>query len=540
MVQFLALACLVCVPAVRADDAKATKKAAPALVVRIRSLDSIIDDIRYLAPLVGQEEQAKQGIDLLKEQNTHKGQDGIDTKKPMGGYVFAGENGTDSYGAFMLPVKDENTVLGILESKGFKVEKGKDGLYSIKDSRIKVPIFFRFADGYAYISPLSELGIAKNKLLKPADVLPESETALATAVIRLDQIPDGIKEVGLGQLGLRLADIREQHAEKATPAQRDLIDKTSKEANAQLKSIVNEGRELTIRIDVDQKKNDVGLSISFDAKPDTKLASDIADLAKRSSLFAGLAGKDSALSFLISYALPERLQKALGPAVDEGIKTVLEHAQDDTHKQLAEKLLKVLAPSVKAGEIDAAVELRGPSPKKHYTLVGGIKLKNGEEVEKTLKEIITGLPEQVRDMVKFDADKAGGTPIHKVDFEHFMDDNARTIFGNGALYVALRSNALYWSGGEDGLEAMKSALSAQPGATGALKLNLSLANLAPLMVKDQPGAVKAAADAFGKNPGQDKIQFTVTGGNALKAEIHVKAAVLKFFASIAEARLADQ
>jgi hypothetical protein len=540
LVPFLALACLICLPAVRAQDAKATKKTAPALVVRIRSFDSILADAGYLAALVGKEDEAKMGIELLKERTGNKGLDGLDTKKPMGGYVFAGENGTDSYGAFMLPVKDEKTLLSILENNGIKVEKGKDGLYSIKDSRIKIPIFFRFENGYAYIAPLSELGIAKNKLLKPADVLPESETALAAAVIRLDQIPDGIKEVGLGQLGLRLADIREQHAEKGTPAQRELIDKTSREANAQLKSIVNEGRELTIRLDVDQKKNDLGLSVSFDAKPDTKLASDIADLAKRRSLFAALAGKDSALSFLLSYALPERLQKALGPVVDEGIKTVLEQAQDDAHKQIAEKLLKVLAPSIKAGEIDAAMDLRGPSANKHYTLVGAIKLKNGEEVEKTLKEIITGLPEQVRDMVKFDADKAGGTPIHKVDFEHFMDDNARTIFGNGSLYVALRSNALYWSGGENGLEAMKGALSAQPGTAGVMKLNLSLAHLAPLMAKEQPGAPKAAADAFGKNQSQDKIQFTVSGGSALKAEIHIKAAVLKFFAAIAEAKHADQ
>jgi hypothetical protein len=540
MVQFLALACLVCVPAVRADDVKASKKSAPALIVRIRSLDNIIADVGYLAAQVGKEEEAKQGIELLKERTGNKGLDGIDTKKPMGGYVFAGPNGTDSYGAFMLPVKDEKTLLGILENNGLKPEKNNDGLYTIKDARIKVPIFFRFANGYAYIAPLSEIGLAKNKLLAPADVLPEKETALVSATIRIDQIPDTIKEIGLGQLGLRMADIREQHAEKGTQAQRDLIDKTSKEANAQLKSVVNDGRELTIRVDVDQKKNDLAISFSFDGKPGSKLAGDIANLAKRQSLFAGLAGKDSALSLLVSYALPERLQKAMGPVVDEGIKTVLEHAQDETHKQIADKLLRVLAPSIKAGEVDAAMDLRGPSANKHYTLVGGIKLKNGEEVEKTLKEIITGLPEQVRDLVKFDADKAGGTPIHKVDFEHFMDDNARTIFGNGSLYVALRSNALYWAGGENGLEAMKSALSAKPGTAGVLKWNLSLANLAPLMAKEQPGAVKAATDAFGKNPDQDKIQFTVTGGNELKAEIHIKAAVLKFFATIAEAKLADQ
>src|SRR5262249_12412608 len=305
---------------------------------------------------------------------------------------------------------------------------------------------------------------AKGKLLAPADVLPEKETALVSAVIRIDQIPDTIKQVGLAQLGLRLADIREQHADEGTPAQRELIDKSAKEANAQIQSIVNDGRELTIRLDVDQKKNDLTISFSFDRIPGSKLAGDIANLAKRQSLFATLAGKDSALSVLFSYAFPERVQKAMGPAVDEAIKSVVEKAHDDTHKQIADKLLHVLAPSIKASEIDTAIDVRGPSSNKHYTLVGGIKLKNGAEVEKTLKEIITGLPDQDRALGKFDGDKAGETAIHKVDFDHFMDDNARTIFGNGAMYVALRANAIYFGVGENGLEAIKGALDAKPGA----------------------------------------------------------------------------
>src|SRR5437870_10191917 len=103
LVAFVSLACLVLPVAGRADDAKAAKKA-PALIVRIRSLDSVIEDFNYLAAQVGKEEEAKQGIELLKERTGGKGLDGIDVKKPMGGYVFAGPNGTDSYGAFMLPI----------------------------------------------------------------------------------------------------------------------------------------------------------------------------------------------------------------------------------------------------------------------------------------------------------------------------------------------------------------------------------------------------------------------------------------------------
>src|SRR5262249_50203475 len=301
------LACLLIAPAIaRPEDAKTAKKA-PALVVRLRSLDGLIADSSYLAAQVGKEEEAKQAVEMLKERIGNKGLDGIDVKKPIGGYVFAGPNGTDSYGAFMVPVKDEELVLKILGNHGFKAEKSKDGLYSIKDERIKVPVFFRFANGYAYIAPLSEAGLAKSKLLAPAEVLPEDDTALFSASIRIDQDPDNIKEIGLAQLGMRMADIREQHAERGTPAQKELIDKTSKEANAQVKALVNDGRQLAIRVDVDQKKADLALTISFDAKPGSKLADEIAALGKFQSLFAGLAGKGSAFRVLISYPLPVRL-----------------------------------------------------------------------------------------------------------------------------------------------------------------------------------------------------------------------------------------
>jgi hypothetical protein len=242
------------------------------------------------------------------------------------------------------------------------------------------------------------------------------------------------------------------------------------------------------------------------------------------------------MNFLISYALPERVQKSLGPVVDEAIKGVIEKAHDDTHKQMAEKLLRVLAPSLKAGEIDATLDLRGPSANKHYTLVGGIKLKNGEEVEKTLKELVTNLPQEVRDLVKIDAEKASGVNIHRIEFDHFMDDNARKVFGNGAVYVAVRANAIFWAGGENGLDALKSALAAKPGPAGMIRFDLSLAHLAALMVKDQPAAPKAAEEAFGKAPGQDKIRVSVSGGNAIKTEIHVKPAVLKFFTLVNEAK----
>src|SRR5262249_28396547 len=159
-------------------------------------------------------------------------------------------------------------------------------------------------------------------------------------------------------------------------------------------------------------------------------------------------GKNSAASGLISYALPERIKKALGPTIDEIVTALVSKARDETQKQLAEKMLTALAPSLKAGEIDAAVDFRGPSANKHYTLVAGIKLTGGEAVEKAIKELVPTLPQNVRDLVKMDAQKVGDVNIHSVEIDRVIDDKAREIFGNEPLHFTVRSNAIFLAAGE--------------------------------------------------------------------------------------------
>src|SRR5205807_1013243 len=157
--------------------------------------------------------------------------------------------------------------------------------------------------------------------------------------------------------------------------------------------------------------------------------------------------KDSAASLLVSYALPERIKKALGPTIDELVTALPSKAPDETHKKLFAKLLNALAPSLKAGEIDAAVDFRGPSAKQHHTLVAGLK----------------------------------------------------------------------------------HALTAQPGTAGMVRLDVAAARWVPLMAHDQPAAPKAAKEAFGKTPNDDRVQLSISGGTALKAEFHIQAGILKFY-----------
>src|SRR5262245_64755171 len=103
---------------------------------------------------------------------TEKGIFGIDTKKPFALYgSFTG--GPDSPVVLMLLIADEKAFLEQLAVYNIKAEKDGD-VYKAADLPIPAPIpvtlYFRFTDGYAYITANEKGNIAPAKLPKPAAV----------------------------------------------------------------------------------------------------------------------------------------------------------------------------------------------------------------------------------------------------------------------------------------------------------------------------------------------------------------------------------
>src|SRR5260370_30314908 len=67
----------------KAADDKPPAKGLPALIVRTKSIDGLIDDFKYLAELAGKSEEAKQFDEMIKNAG---GLEGIDKKKPIALY----------------------------------------------------------------------------------------------------------------------------------------------------------------------------------------------------------------------------------------------------------------------------------------------------------------------------------------------------------------------------------------------------------------------------------------------------------------------
>jgi hypothetical protein len=519
---------------VRAADDK------PALVVAFKSLDGLISDSKYIAELAGKEEEAKQAEAMLKNLlGDRKGLEGVDPKKPIGLYArIDADDPKASEVVVLIPVADEDALLTLLKKQdNVKVEDKKaDGTYQVNIANIPVPFFLRFANDYAYVTGVSKAALAKDRLLAPGQVLPGKTTSLASVVLHMEQIPQKYKDLAITGAEQQLAKEKEKKQPNETPSAKAFRLALIDEVGGLVKSVLEDGADLSMSVDVDRDAGELSTALSFSGKSGSKLAGDLADLGNKKSIGASLVGADSAANLIFNAALPETLRKSLSDAVDDAVKKGLAEAAAKGQREAAEALVKALLPTLKAGELDAGFDLRGPGAKDLYTLVMGVKVKEGGEIEKLVRNAVKSLPEKDQERVKFDTAKAGDISIHRFTPDAAMaEENSKRMFGdNPEVYFAFRDDALVIAIGSDGLAALKEVLAAKPKAGATLQMEASLNRFAALMTKDHPAAPDAAKKAF-KDGKKDKVRFALEGGKALTIKISMDAPVITFSALMAEA-----
>jgi hypothetical protein len=528
----LALLGLLGLPAVAqpADEKAATT---PGLVIRMQSLDELIGTAKFVAGLVGREEEAKQIEGLIKARAGEKGLEGIDMKRPFGAYATFGPNVIDSTAVLLVPITDEKAVLGLLENLNVKAEKGADDVYTIKAEGQPVSIYLRFAHRHAYVTAQNKEVLDKDKLLAPAAVLPAGLKDIVSVSLRIDQVPDGVRQLMTTQFEQAIANAKEQKAPNETETQRKLRETAVDEMARHITSVINDGGEIALRVRVDRQAGEMGIEVAMSGKPGSELAKNIAEMGKARSVVAGLVSPDSTMNLALNLPVPEAIRKAMGPVLDEGFAQALKQEQDKAKRDLAEKLIKSLGPSLKGLELDMAVDMRGPGKNKLYTMVAGGKVKDGAAVEQAVRDLVKALPEKEQKQITLDVEKAGDIAIHKIEIKT-PDEDFQKSFGTGPAYLAVRSDAAFLAVGDNALGALKDALALQPKAGKLFELEMSLARFSAIMGKEQPAAPKAAEKAFGQG-GKDKVSVTLEAGKELRLRLAMNTQVLQFFHLLEEA-----
>jgi len=530
-------------PSAHAADPKpkaaTEEKVVPTVVVRLAPLDRLIDDTLYLAEMADKEEEAKQIQGFLKNALGDDGIAGVDTKRPIALYARVAPKLETSAYALMVPIADEKAFLELLAKFGQQGDKGKDGIYKVEIPRVPFPLYYRFANKYVYVTVAQNSeNLADKRLLAPEVVFPAGDSSTASATINFDQIPEPLRDQVRGLVGLGLGQYKARNLPNETEAHKKLRIAAIDEVAAQFKTLLNEGQNLRLGLNINRKQSELSLSLDVSGKPGSGLARTFGDLGKQTSIGASLIGTDSAASALLHLALPASLRRALEPVLDEGYRSVLERIDNPTLKDVAETLLKGFDPTLKLAEADAALDLRGPGKNGKYTAVLGMKVKDGARLETALKNAVKEIPEQFRQALTLDAAKAGGINIHKIAPER-PDPGFQATFGDGPVYFAVRDNALLVSAGEESLPALKEALAARPKESKILGIDLSLERLVPLLARENKSVPAAAKKAF-KDKGSDRIRVVLEGGKALTLRATMRGEVIRFLVVADELKKKEQ
>jgi hypothetical protein len=223
------------------------------------------------------------------------------------------------------------------------------------------------------------------------------------------------------------------------------------------------------------------------------------------------------------------MRAAFESAVEEGLRKEVDKEKDQAKREQAEKILKVLGPTLKSGDLDVAIDVRGPGASKHYAVLAALKIKEGDGIDKLLRDVVKDVPPKDREVLKLDADTAAGLKIHQLDVHKHFDAEARRLLGDNPVYFAIRGDALFVAAGENGLAAIKEAAAASPKAAPPVWMEFAVSRLVPMMEKSPKGDPKAAAQKAFAGSGSDKIHIAFEGGKSLKLRLDISGAVVQFF-----------
>jgi hypothetical protein len=513
--------------------AAAGKLSEQTLILRAASLDTLVADAKFLAELAGADDQLKAAEKYLKSLTNDKGLEGVDTAKPMGLYSKLTENGFDSPVILMLPIADEKTFLAFLKKARFETDApDKTGLYKMSLRGLPVPAFLRFVDGYAYGTLVNPENIDKDKLIAPDVILKAADVGTLSATLNLEQVPADFKTLAMGAIGRSLAALKDVKA----PGEPDSVKKfrvgALDEAGDLIRSALEDGGAATVRLDVDRKVGDLGVALTFAAKEKSKLATAIADLGGVKGVGAALVPSDSAAHVVVQAMLSDNLRKLLKPAIDDVSDRLLESVKDKGDRERAEKIVKALLPTARMATLDFGLSLMSAGD--HYTSLFAVRVRDGRDIEKAIRDLVKDLPEKERDRITLDFDKAGAVNVHRIRPDE--DAAAKKLLGDTTTYFSLRGDALFLAVGDKALPALKEAVAREPKVSRPFEAELALARLAPLLEGEVKGATDVARKVFGDRKDSDRLTITVDAGKSLRVRAGMKTAVIQFFAQLDEAR----
>lgn len=513
------------------------KDAGPAVELRLRSVNDLLDRAEYVAGLAGQEAAVGQARDFLKSLAVEgKGIQGIDPKRPIGAYARLETDIKTSPFVFMLPIADEKAFLDALQTHlQVTTEKGENGTLKAAVPLIN-QVHLRFANGYLYIAPNAG-DLDPGKLVSPKAYFGTDDGSFASLAVHIDRIPADLRKFAFGQFELGLNEERKKNADRESAAEKKLKGVIFDGLLGGGKGLLEDGTALTLKLFADPKSDEVSLEAALTARPGTPTAKNVAALGEKVSLPAGIvaAAGAPAARFGATASVTPGVQKEYAAAIRALLEQALKDAPADG-KDVFEALVAAVSPTLEAGNLDVAGALLSANAKGHHVAIGAGAVREGKGIETFVKKTVEQYGQFIENEVafKFDVETVGDFALHKVELKN-APEKFEKVFGTGTIWLATSAEHLAFSIEPEG-DVLRKALKAKAAPAPVLQLDIAASQLLKVAQPDlKPDELKALLrDAFGDGPtaGKDTIRVTVTGGTALTAKATVKGKALRMFAAL--------
>jgi hypothetical protein len=528
----LVLIGLLPLPTARAGDKPAADE--PAVVVRVKSLDAVLQNSKLLATLIGRESFAQSIEESIKTKLSAKGLKGIDLDRPIGAYLRFGEDLSEFSATLLVPVGDPKAFLVLLEDQEMSPKLGKNDIYTLQ-TKWNIDLYLRFAKKYAYVSINTE-NLSDKKLREPAEVLAGADDSLITVTVRLDQVSNAYKIVALGALEQELGNLQDKVLEGQTETQQKFTKATIKQFSQTAADVFKDGQRLRFDVSFDKNKKDLALQLSLTAKPNTELARTIDASGKMKSPFAALMGKDAAFRGSVDATFPTAVHETFTKALQEWAEKSLADVSNPAKRKQAQALVDAIMPTVKTGELDGFFGMSGPV-NKHYTLLAAVKVKDGDQLGTVVHDLVAAeqknMPSEQQKKIELDAATVGAVKIHRFE----LPRDAKTtkpiddLPGDPNLFVAFRKDAVFLAIGPHALTTLKAAVVTEGARAAPLFLfDFNAAQLAPALAQTAEQK-ELAAKLFPE--GKDaRVRLSIEGGEAVTMRLVLNLDVLEFFAKL--------
>jgi hypothetical protein len=451
----------------RAAPLRAESPDAPHYLVQIQPAGRLLKTVKefarkYAAPQLGDKAKEKTSSEIEQELADVLGKDwrdAIDENKPILLSGRISETARECLPIVMLPVKSERVAREHLKQRGVRLEESVKGCQKCVIPGLDLPVHVRFAGGYLYASFVGAEALAEERLLAPAKLLDPMEKAAVAARLHIDRLPQALRDkfadAGNDKVREGLQGVVERLPEPVKEASRRL----GKQTEGWIKAIARHGKELVVRLDLDPATGELKEFVELTPQPGSALAMLLAGVRQGPSLGAALAGGKSAGELHARLALPEDLSGLLLTQARQIVKQALDKVEDDKAREAFSAAAQSLEPTLKAGVLDAALVLHGPSRDKRYGAVLAIQLKDGLAVEKAAKKLIGFLPaKNPLRLLALDTDTIGGVKVHRYPLGELVPPMLQEPFGKGPVTIAFRKDGVLAAWGEGADEHLGRAL----------------------------------------------------------------------------------